>query len=96
MELTENEIPLEVQELLKVQLGNFSTMPMLLMADILGVTEIEGKSLRQEGQDPTIGSDGSLYTVWTDRRDKLSYTDGEADAWGSRTHRAQSLALTSL
>jgi hypothetical protein len=96
MELTENEIPLEVQELLKVQLVNFSTMPMLLMADILGVTEIEGKSLKQEGQDATTGPHGSLYTVWTDRRDKLSYTDGEDDVWGSRTHRAQSLALTSL
>jgi hypothetical protein len=55
MDLLENEIPLEVQELLKVQLVNFSTMPMLLMADILGVTEIEGKSLKQESQDASTG-----------------------------------------
>jgi hypothetical protein len=30
---------------------------------------------------------GSLYTVWTDRRDKRSIFDLEDDAWGSRTHR---------
>jgi hypothetical protein len=30
---------------------------------------------------------GSLYTVWTDRRDKLSIFDLEDDVWGSRTHR---------
>jgi hypothetical protein len=83
-------------ELLEVQLVNFCTMPMLLMADILGVTEIEGKSLKQEGQDATTGSHGSLYTVWINRRDKLRYTDGEDDVWGSGTHGAQSLALTSL
>lgn len=38
---------------------------------------------------------GSLYTVWTDRRDKLSIFDGEDDVWGSRTHRTQEFALTS-
>jgi hypothetical protein len=30
---------------------------------------------------------GSLYAVWTDRRDKLSIIDLEDDVWGSRTHR---------
>lgn len=30
---------------------------------------------------------GSLFTVWTDRRDKLSIFDLEDDVWGSRTHR---------
>jgi hypothetical protein len=38
---------------------------------------------------------GSLYTVWTDRRDKLSIGDLEDDVWGSRTHRTQSIASTS-
>jgi hypothetical protein len=32
---------------------------------------------------------GSLFTVWTDRRDKLSIMDPEDDVWGSRTHRVQ-------
>jgi hypothetical protein len=32
---------------------------------------------------------GSLFAVWTDRRDKKSITDGEDDVWGSRTHREQ-------
>ena len=30
---------------------------------------------------------GSLFAVWTDRRDKLSFMDPEDDVWGSRTHR---------
>ena len=38
---------------------------------------------------------GSLYSIWTDRRDKLSIFDFEDDVWGSRTHRTQSYALTS-
>lgn len=38
---------------------------------------------------------GSLYSVWTDRRDKTSIFDEEDDVWGSRTHRTQSIALTS-
>jgi hypothetical protein len=32
---------------------------------------------------------GSLFTVWTDRRDKASIMDPEDDVWGSRTHREQ-------
>jgi hypothetical protein len=38
---------------------------------------------------------GSLYSVWTDRRDKLSIFDLEDDVWGSRTHRTQTFALAS-
>jgi hypothetical protein len=30
---------------------------------------------------------GSLFAIWTDRRDKLSIMDQEDDVWGSRTHR---------
>jgi hypothetical protein len=30
---------------------------------------------------------GSLFAVWTDRRDKTSIMDPEDDVWGSRTHR---------
>jgi hypothetical protein len=32
-------------------------------------------------------SNGSLFGIWTDRRDKVSIFDPEDDVWGSRTHR---------
>jgi hypothetical protein len=32
---------------------------------------------------------GSLFTIWTDRRDKTDIFDNENDVWGSRTHLTQ-------
>jgi hypothetical protein len=47
----EEAIPAEVQEVLKVQLERFSTMPMLLTADQLGITEIQGKTIEPQQED---------------------------------------------
>ena len=38
-------------------------------------------------------SNGSLFGIWTDRRDKTTIFDGEDDVWGSRTHRIQVAVL---
>src|SRR5438874_13795271 len=45
------QMPAEVQELLKVQLERFTTMPSLLPADFLGLTEIQGKPPKPQTQD---------------------------------------------
>src|SRR5213080_1668219 len=45
------QMPAEVQELLKLQLERFSTMPMLLTADFLGLTEIQGKPTKPKTQE---------------------------------------------
>jgi hypothetical protein len=50
-EFEEEAIPTEVQELLKVQLERFSTMPMLLTADRLGITTVQEKSINPAQQD---------------------------------------------
>ncbi|TMQ54573.1 MAG: exo-alpha-sialidase [Candidatus Eisenbacteria bacterium] len=56
------QMPAEVQELLKLQLERFSTMPMLLTADFLGLTEIQGKPTKPQTQD-TRGSPKRLIDV---------------------------------
>ena len=53
--LEQEALPAEVQEGLKAQLEHLSTMPMLLTADQLGVTEIQGKSIHPQNQEAHNG-----------------------------------------
>jgi hypothetical protein len=58
----ESALPPDVEDVLRAQLERFSTMPMLLTAELLGVTEIQGKPTKPQTQD-THGSPKRLIDV---------------------------------
>jgi hypothetical protein len=62
-DVAQHPLPTAIQKRLKVQLERFSTMPMLLTADRLGVTEVRGKSIKPKKKDRHNGPRKKLTDV---------------------------------